>query len=54
MPGMTHSDGNTMTVEPGMTETLTWDFEGDDVVVFACNIPGHYEAGMFQKAVLKP
>jgi uncharacterized cupredoxin-like copper-binding protein len=54
MPGMTHSDGNTVTVEPGLTKVLTWDFEGDDVVVFACNIPGHYEAGMFQKAELKP
>lgn len=54
MPGMTHSDGNTVTVEPGMTKELTWNFEGSDMVVFACNIPGHYEAGMFQKAVLKP
>lgn len=54
MPGMTHSDGNTLTVQPGMTKTLKWNFEGDDVVVFACNIPGHYEAGMFQKVVLKP
>lgn len=54
MPGMTHSDGNTLTIQPGMTKTLTWNFEGDDVVVFACNIPGHFEAGMFQKSVLKP
>ena len=54
MPGMTHSGGNTVTVEPGETEVLTWAFNGNDVVVFACNIPGHYEAGMFQKAVLKP
>jgi uncharacterized cupredoxin-like copper-binding protein len=54
MPGMTHADGTTLTVEPGMTKVLTWNFKGDDVVVFACNIPGHYEAGMFQKAVLSP
>lgn len=54
MTGMTHSDGNTRTVKPGMTETLTWNFEGDDTVVFACNIPGHFEAGMFQKSMLKP
>lgn len=52
MPGMTHSDGNTRTVKPGTTMELTWLFEGDDVVVFACNIPGHYEAGMFQKVPL--
>jgi uncharacterized cupredoxin-like copper-binding protein len=54
MPGMTHADGNTITVEPGATKTLTWDFEGEATVVFACNIPGHYEAGMFQKANLIP
>ena len=52
MPGMTHADGNTVTVEPGKSKTLTWQFEGDDVVVFACNIPGHYEAGMYRKVPL--
>jgi len=54
MPGMTHADGNTVTVQPGATRALTWNFEGDDTVIFACNIPGHYEAGMFQKASLNP
>jgi len=54
MPSMKHADGNTVTVEPGSKKSLTWDFEGDDTVVFACNIPGHYEAGMFQKASLSP
>jgi uncharacterized cupredoxin-like copper-binding protein len=52
MPGMVHSDGNTITVEPGKTRALTWHFDGDDLVVFACNIPGHYEAGMFKNVVL--
>lgn len=54
MPGMIHDDGTTLTVKPGMSDSLTWHFEGDDVVVFACNVPGHYEAGMFQQAALKP
>lgn len=54
MPGMVHADGNTVTVEPGATKTITWLFEGDDTVVFACNIPGHYEAGMFHNARLNP
>lgn len=53
MPGMVHADGNTVTVEPGKTKVLTWRFEGEDMVVFACNIPGHYEAGMFKKVALK-
>ena len=53
MPNMTHSDGNTITVESGETKTLTWRFEGKDTVVFACNIPGHFEAGMFKNVALK-
>jgi uncharacterized cupredoxin-like copper-binding protein len=54
MPDMVHSDGNTVTVDPGATKTITWHFEGDDTIVFACNIPGHYEAGMFQNVRLNP
>ena len=53
MPGMVHNDGNTLTVKPGADASLTWRFEGEGMVVFACNIPGHYEAGMFQKVELK-
>ena len=26
--------------------SITWRFEGDDTVVFACNEPEHFEAGM--------
>ena len=46
MPNMMHNDGNTVTLEAGETKELVWQFEGD-TVVFACNIPGHFEAGMF-------
>ena len=55
MPNMVHDDedGNTLTVQPGTSETLTWRFEGDEMVVFACNIPGHFDAGMFKKVALK-
>lgn len=52
MPSMVHEDGNTVTVQPGETKELTWKFRGNGEVVFACNIPGHYEAGMFKKVVL--
>ena len=52
MPNMVHEDGNTVTVAPGETKTLTWQFKGNEEVVFACNIPGHYEGGMFAKAKL--
>tara|TARA_B110000438_G_scaffold302172_1_gene359046 strand:- start:1647 stop:2174 length:528 start_codon:yes stop_codon:yes gene_type:complete len=55
MPNMVHDDkdGNTLTVQPGAIETITWRFEGDEMVVFACNIPGHFDAGMFKKIELK-
>ena len=53
MPNMKHSDGNTLTVEPGQTQVLTWQFKGDEEVVFACNLPGHFEAGMFVKAKIQ-
>lgn len=47
MPDMIHEDGNTITLKPGETKSLTWKFKGKHQVVFACNIPGHFEAGMF-------
>jgi uncharacterized cupredoxin-like copper-binding protein len=53
MPNMTHEDGNTVTVKPGETKELTWQFAGGSQVVFACNIPGHFQAGMFKKADVK-
>ncbi len=53
MPGMVHNDGNTVTLAPGETKRLAWHFVGDDQVVFSCNIPGHFEAGMFRIASLK-
>ena len=54
MPNMVHDDPNTVTVDPGQTRELTWRFDGDQPVVFACNIPGHAEAGMVATALLKP
>lgn len=46
MPGMTHKDPNTVSLKSGESATLGWTFQGDDTVVFACNVPGHFEAGM--------
>lgn len=52
MPDMMHEDGNTVTVEPGETKEITWHFMGKEKVVFACNIPGHFEAGMHDSLTL--
>ena len=46
MPNMKHEDPNTVSLEPGASATITWRFKGQDTVVFSCNIPGHFEAGM--------
>ena len=54
MPNMVHDDPNAVTVDPGQTRELIWRFQGDQPVVFACNIPGHSEAGMVAKAMLIP
>jgi len=46
MPDMKHSDPNTVSLLPGESSNLSWKFMGTDTVVFSCNIPGHFEAGM--------
>ncbi|ALI05634.1 MULTISPECIES: plastocyanin/azurin family copper-binding protein [Pseudomonas] len=43
---MRHDDPNSVLVEPGKTAELTWTFSKATRLEFACNIPGHYQAGM--------
>ena len=52
MPNMKHADPNTLSLEPGERGSITWHFKGDETVVFACNIPGHFEAGMSHELVV--
>lgn len=47
--GMKHNDPNSVLVEPGKTAELTWTFSKATSLEFACNIPGHYQAGMVGK-----
>ena len=47
--GMKHDDPNSVLVEPGKTAELTWTFSKAVNLEFACNIPGHYQAGMVGK-----
>jgi len=46
---MKHDDPNSVLVEPGKTADLTWTFTKATSLEFACNIPGHYQAGMVGK-----
>lgn len=43
-----HDDPNSVLLEPGRTGEIVWTFpEGGEVnLEFACNVPGHYDAGM--------
>ncbi|OEC43655.1 copper-binding protein [Pseudomonas sp. 1D4] len=51
---MKHDDPNSVLVEPGKTAELTWTFTQATGLEFACNIPGHYQAGMVGKVEVKP
>lgn len=51
--GMKHDDPNSVLVEPGKTAELTWTFTKPTSLEFACNIPGHYQAGMVGKLTIE-
>ncbi|WP_256819367.1 cupredoxin domain-containing protein [Pseudomonas putida] len=44
--GHGHGGGNTVMVMPGQRAELTWTFRQTVPIEFACNVPGHYQAGM--------
>ena len=48
-PEMEHADPNQVSVDPGMTGELVWQFTRDGTFDFACLVPGHFEAGMVGK-----
>ena len=47
--GMEHADPNQISVEPGKTGELVWQFTKAGTFDFACLVPGHFEAGMVGK-----
>jgi uncharacterized cupredoxin-like copper-binding protein len=48
-PEMKHADPNQVSVDPGMTGELVWQFTRAGTFDFACLVPGHFEAGMVGK-----
>jgi uncharacterized cupredoxin-like copper-binding protein len=48
-PGMVHADPNQVSVKPGKTGELVWQFTKAGTFDFACLEPGHFEAGMVGK-----
>lgn len=45
-PEMEHDDANQITVQPGKSGEIIWQFTKTGKVNFACLQPGHYDAGM--------
>jgi len=46
---MKHDDPNSILLEPGKSGEVVWTFTKAINIEFACNVPGHYEAGMMGK-----
>ena len=52
-PGMEHGDPYIAHVAPGKTEIMVWQFTKPGEFHFACLVPGHMEAGMLGKVIVK-
>jgi uncharacterized cupredoxin-like copper-binding protein len=50
---MEHNDPNAKSLKPLETKELLWRFTHTGEFEFACNIPGHREAGMVGKVFVK-
>ena len=46
---MSHSHSNSVLLEPSQSAELIWKFNTNADLEAACNVPGHYEAGMIAK-----
>lgn len=52
-PEMEHDDPNAVSVEAGKTAEFAWTFTKAGNFDFACLVPGHFEAGMKGKIVVR-
>ena len=46
---MAHSHSNSVLLSPGESGILIWKFSNSAKLEAACNVPGHYKAGMIAK-----
>lgn len=46
MPDMAHADPNLVRIEAGKSSDLIWQFTRSGNFVYACLMPGHWQAGM--------
>ena len=52
-PGMEHAEPYMAHVAPGKTEHVVWQFTKPGEFYYGCLIPGHFEAGMVGKVIVK-
>jgi len=52
-PEMEHANANMAHVAPGASGDIVWQFTRRGEYPFACLIPGHYEAGMVGKVIVR-
>ena len=50
---MAHSHSNSVLLEPKQKGEIIWKFDNAVDVEVACNIPGHYQAGMIAEVNIK-
>ena len=50
---MGHSHSNSVLLEPKQKGNIIWRFDNAVNIEVACNIPGHYQAGMIAKVKIK-
>lgn len=52
-PGMEHDEPYMAHVAPGKSETILWQFTRPGEFYYGCLIPGHFEAGMIGRVIVK-
>ena len=52
-PGMEHDEPYMAHVAPGKTEKIVWQFTKAGEFFYGCLVPGHFEAGMLGKVVVR-
>ena len=50
---MGHSHSNSVLLEPKQKGSIIWKFDNVVNIEVACNVPGHYQAGMIAKVNIK-
>ena len=50
---MGHSHNNSVLLEPKQKGVIIWKFDNVVNIEVACNVPGHYQAGMIAKVNIK-